>query len=183
MPVIGRPQQCKLPQWTQSSQQDRQPFFLSSNADIPPNNGTILNIAHIKHVMASASEAKLAALFITAQEAVYIRIILQELGHAQPATPLQTDNAMADAVINSKIQPKWTKAMDMHFHWLRNRKCQQQFCIYWRSGKANYTDYWTKHHTAKHHQKTRWNFLTPMIVLKMLRLDKQQTGCLAAAAA
>eukprot|EP00804_Cyclotella_cryptica_P024510 CCRYP_014629-RC/>CCRYP_014629-RC protein AED:0.51 eAED:0.42 QI:0/-1/0/1/-1/1/1/0/212 len=37
-------------------------FFLSSNADIPPNNGTILNIAHIiKHVMESATEAKLAA--------------------------------------------------------------------------------------------------------------------------
>jgi hypothetical protein len=34
-------------------------FFLSSNADIPPNNGTILNIAHIiKHVMASTTEAK-----------------------------------------------------------------------------------------------------------------------------
>eukprot|EP00804_Cyclotella_cryptica_P013547 CCRYP_012910-RA/>CCRYP_012910-RA protein AED:0.33 eAED:0.31 QI:0/0/0/1/1/1/2/0/567 len=67
-------------------------FFLSSNADIPPNNGAILNIAHIiTHVMASATEAKLAALFITAQEAIYIRIILMELGHKQPATPLQTD--------------------------------------------------------------------------------------------
>eukprot|EP00804_Cyclotella_cryptica_P013335 CCRYP_005111-RA/>CCRYP_005111-RA protein AED:0.47 eAED:0.47 QI:0/-1/0/1/-1/1/1/0/82 len=33
-------------------------FFLSSNADIPPNNGAILNIAHIiKHIMASATEA------------------------------------------------------------------------------------------------------------------------------
>ena len=79
-------------------------FFLSSNADIPPNNGAILNIAHIiKHVMASATETKLTALFITAQEVVFIQIILQELGHAQPATPLQTNNTMADAVINSKI--------------------------------------------------------------------------------
>jgi hypothetical protein len=82
-------------------------FFLSSNANIPPNNGAILNIAHIiKHVMASATEAELAALYITACEAVNIRIILHELGHKQPATPLQTDNAMADAVVNGKIQPK-----------------------------------------------------------------------------
>jgi hypothetical protein len=82
-------------------------FFLSSNADIPPNNGTILNIAHIiKQAMASATKAELAALFITAREAAYIQIILQELGHAQPATPLQTDNAIADAIINGKIQPK-----------------------------------------------------------------------------
>eukprot|EP00804_Cyclotella_cryptica_P030782 CCRYP_015048-RA/>CCRYP_015048-RA protein AED:0.45 eAED:0.45 QI:0/0/0/1/1/1/2/0/128 len=95
----------------------RQPLFLSSHADIPPNNGTILNIAHIiKHVMASATEAELAALFITAHESVYIHIILQELGHQQPATPLQTDNDVADAVVNGKIQPKHIKAMDMCFH-------------------------------------------------------------------
>jgi len=51
-----------------------------------------------------------------AWEAVYIRIILEEMGHTQPPTPIQTDNAMADAVINGKIQPKCTKAMDMRFH-------------------------------------------------------------------
>ena len=57
-------------------------FFLSSNADVPPNNGAILNIAHIiKHVMSSATEAELGALYIMAREAVYIRIILDELGH------------------------------------------------------------------------------------------------------
>eukprot|EP00804_Cyclotella_cryptica_P028989 CCRYP_012408-RA/>CCRYP_012408-RA protein AED:0.21 eAED:0.21 QI:0/0/0/1/1/1/2/0/880 len=88
-------------------------FFLSSNAEIPPNNRAVLNIAHIiKHVMASATEAKLAALYIMAREAVFIRIILEELGHTQPAT-LQTDNSTAEGVVNGKVQPKWTKAMDM----------------------------------------------------------------------
>ncbi len=48
-----------------------------------------------------------------AQEAVYIRIILEEMGHKQPLTPLQTDNSMAEAVINGKVQSKQTKAMDM----------------------------------------------------------------------
>eukprot|EP00804_Cyclotella_cryptica_P027922 CCRYP_003823-RC/>CCRYP_003823-RC protein AED:0.47 eAED:0.45 QI:0/-1/0/1/-1/1/1/0/112 len=46
-------------------------------------------------------------------KAVYILIILEEMGHHQPPTPIQTDNTMADAVINGKIQPKRTKAMDM----------------------------------------------------------------------
>jgi hypothetical protein len=78
-------------------------FFLSNSADIPPNNGAIFNIAHIiKHVMESATEAELAAPYINACEAIYIRIILEELGHKQPATPLQTNNAMADAVCNRK---------------------------------------------------------------------------------
>ena len=101
-------------------------FFLSSDSTVPHNNGAVLNIAHIiKHIMSSATEAELAALYIMAREAVYIRIILEELGHKQPPTPLQTDNAMADAVVDGKIQPKRTKAMDMRFHWLRDRECQE----------------------------------------------------------
>jgi hypothetical protein len=100
-------------------------FFLSSDTTIPPNNGPVLNIAHIiKNVISSATKAELAGLYIMAHKAVYIRIILKELGHTQPPTPLQTDNAMADAVINGKIQLKRTKAMDMRFHWLRDRECQ-----------------------------------------------------------
>ena len=41
--------------------------------------------------------------------------------------------------------------MDMHFHWLKDRECQQQFKFYWRPGKLNHADYWTKHHSAAHH--------------------------------
>jgi len=45
-------------------------FFLSNKATIPANNGAMLNIAHIiKHVMTSATEAELAALYIMAREA------------------------------------------------------------------------------------------------------------------
>jgi hypothetical protein len=57
-------------------------FFLSSDTTIPPNNGAVLNIAHIiKNVMSSATKAELAGLYIMARKAVYIRIILEELGH------------------------------------------------------------------------------------------------------
>jgi hypothetical protein len=65
-----------------------------------------LNIAHIiKHVMTSATEAELATLYIMAQDAVYIQIVLKEMVHKQPPTPLQTDNAMAKGVANGKVQP------------------------------------------------------------------------------
>ena len=94
-------------------------FFLSSDSSVPHNNGAVLNIVHIiKHVMSSATEAKLVALYIVAWEAVYLRIILRELGHEQLPTPLQTDNSMADGVVNGKVQPKRTKAMAMQFDWL-----------------------------------------------------------------
>eukprot|EP00804_Cyclotella_cryptica_P005131 CCRYP_011531-RA/>CCRYP_011531-RA protein AED:0.43 eAED:0.43 QI:0/0/0/1/1/1/2/0/350 len=72
--------------------------------------------------MASATEAELAALYIMAREAVFIRIALEELGHTQPATPLQMDNSTAEGIVNGKFQPKQTKAMDMQFHWLRDRE-------------------------------------------------------------
>ncbi len=107
-------------------------FFLLSNTTVPPKNGAILNIAHIiKNAMSSATEAELAGLYIMACKAIYIRVILSELGHIQPPTPLQPDNAMADGIINGKVQPKQTKAMDMQFHWLRDQECQPQFHIYW----------------------------------------------------
>jgi hypothetical protein len=82
-------------------------FSLPSDTPIPPNNGAVLNIAHIiKHVMSSATEAELVGLYIMAREAVYIRIILEEMGYKQPPTPLQTANSMAEAVINGKVQSK-----------------------------------------------------------------------------
>ena len=54
-------------------------------------------------MMSSATEAELAALYIAAREAVYIQIILEELGHKQPSTPLQADNSTTETVINEKI--------------------------------------------------------------------------------
>ena len=90
-------------------------------------------------------------------------------------TPLQTDNSMAEAVINGKIQTKRTKAMNMRFRWLRDRECQEQFRIYWRPGKYNCADYWTKHHPSKHHRNTRKEFLTPYIVLEILRIEQQNS--------
>ena len=155
---------------------------MSNNAEIPPNNGAILNIAHIiKNVMTSATEAELVALYIMAREAVYVQIILNKMGHKQPTTPIQTDNVMAEAVINAKITPKQTKAMDMRFHWLRDRKCQQQFKFHWQPVKQNLADYWTKHHSAAHHVNIRREFLTPHIVLKMPRLKQTPTSQASAA--
>jgi hypothetical protein len=50
----------------------------AKRADISSCLRAILNIAHIfKHVMMSATKAELAALYIMAREAVYMRIILE----------------------------------------------------------------------------------------------------------
>ena len=136
-------------------------FFLTDDDNNPRNNGAILTLATIiKSVMSSAAEAELGAIYLNAKEAVYLRQILTKMGHPQPRTPIHTDNSTVEGVVNSKIQPKRTKAMDMRFHWLRDREAQGQFRIYWKPGKTNLADYFTKHHPHSHHINIRSEFLT-----------------------
>ena len=133
----------------------------------------------INAVMSSTAEAELGALFNNTKEAVYLRQILEETGHPQPRTPIQTDNTTAEGVINKKIQPKRTKAMDMHYHWLRDREAQDQFNIYWRPGGTNLADYFTKHHAPAHHVNVRAEFLTRVKDLVEARQTKQTSNKIA----
>jgi len=136
-------------------------MFMAGHDKIPINNGAVLNISQIiRAVMSSAAEAELGALFINAKTAVSMRQTLIELGHPQPHTPMQTDNATAQALLTNKILPKKLKAMDMRFHWLRCRDAQGQFRYYWRPGTQNLADYFTKHHPATHHKSVRPTILT-----------------------
>ena len=118
--------------------------------------------------MSLAAEVELRALYIVAQEAMYIHMILEELGHPQPPTSIQTDNSTAEGVVNNKVQPKRTKAMDMRFHWLRDRKLRDMLRFYWRPGTMNLADYFTKHHPPAHHKNIRKEFLTPQSATQRL---------------
>ncbi len=111
--------------------------------------------------MASAAESEVGALFVNSQEAIPLRYALEELGHPQPPTPVQTDNSTAAGYSNNTIKQKRSKAMDMRFSWLQCRERQRQFIIYWQPGSENLSDYHTKHHSASHHQKMRPQFLQP----------------------
>ena len=89
-----------------------------------------------------------------------MRQTLIKLGHPQPHTPMQTDNATAHALLTNKILPKALKAMEMCFHWLRCRDAQGQFRYYWRPGTQNLADYFTKHHPPTHHKSVCPTILT-----------------------
>jgi hypothetical protein len=107
--------------------------------DIPFKNDAVLNILHIiLAVMSSAAEAELGALFINSKTALSMRQMLTELGHPQPGTPMQTNNATAHPLLTIKIFPKALKAMEMQFQWLRCRNAQGQFCYYWRPDTQNW---------------------------------------------
>jgi hypothetical protein len=94
-------------------------MFMAGRDDIPTNNGAVLNILQIIWaVMSSAVEAELGALFINAKTAISMCHMLEELGHPQPPTPIQTDSKTAQNLLTNKIMLKALKATDMHFHWL-----------------------------------------------------------------
>jgi len=151
-------------------------FFMSTDTDNPPNNGAVLNMSQIiKSVMSSAAEAELGALYINACEAVAIRQLLNEMGHKQPRTPIQTDNSTALGVVTNNIQPRRTKAMDMRYYWLRCRDAQGQFKYYWKPGPTNLADYWTKHHPTSHHIEKRPTILTPKFIIEALRASTKRT--------
>jgi hypothetical protein len=95
-------------------------IFLSENKPFLRFNGAVLSIVQIiKFVMASATESKLAALFVTAREMIAHRQTLIFMGWSQPKSPIQTDNSTAAGVTNKTIVPHRAKMMDMRFWWLR----------------------------------------------------------------
>ena len=64
--------------------------------------------------------------------------------------------------------------MDMRFEWLKDREAKNQFQFYWRAGKTNLADYFTKHHPPAHHRKIRAEFLTQVAVLQKLRNERER---------
>jgi hypothetical protein len=132
-------------------------FYLSNVNDEDFNNGAILTLSSIiKHVMSSASEAKMAALYYGCKVAAPLRTTLEELGHYQPKpTPVTTDNIPALGLTMGTMTPKASKSMDQRFHWLKCRNAQRQFQYLWCKGILNRADYASKHHHPKHHQLVR----------------------------
>ena len=105
-------------------------FFFLSNNPAQPNqadlNGTIHVLCKIiKSVVGSAAESEIAAAYLNSHEAIPMRNTLQELGHKQPATPMQVNNTMAVSFIHKQIKQRQLKAIDMRFYWLQDRQQQQ----------------------------------------------------------
>jgi hypothetical protein len=71
-------------------------FFYMGNTtknDKKLTNGAILIVSKaLKHVMSSAAEAEIGAVFMNAKEGAVLRTTLEELGHKQHPTPKETDN-------------------------------------------------------------------------------------------
>jgi predicted transposase YdaD len=109
--------------------------------------------------MESATKTGLGAIFQNTRDCVPLRLALEEMGHPQAVTPIQTDNACATGITNQTVKQRRSRAIDMRFYWIRDRIKQGQFVIHWRAGKDNLTAYFTKYHSPAHHKLMRSQYL------------------------
>ena len=135
-------------------------FYLTKDNDKDIDNGAVLTLSKIiKHVMSSASEAEVAALYYNCKAAIPLRIALEEMGHPQPKTRVTADNTTALGLTSQKMAPKRAKSYDMRFNYLKCREAQQQFDLVWGKGHDNRADYHTKNHPIQHHMNQRANYV------------------------
>ena len=89
---------------------------------MPQLNGPVLTLAHIiKFVVSSASEEELGALFITSQEMVAMRNVMEEMICPQQKSPIQTNNSAAVGVVNNTIVPMKLNTMYRRLNCIRFR--------------------------------------------------------------
>lgn len=138
------------------------PQYAADGSYIAPLiNGALLTLSTILDVVvSSATEAEYGALFTNSKEAARLRNILNDFGYTQTITPIRVDNKAAVGIANDTVKQKRSKAVDMRYHWIRDRVRQQQFKVCWKPGTDNLADFFTKRHPVKHFQSMRKFYVT-----------------------
>lgn len=130
-------------------------FFLGNvptdDQPIQLNGAIYVFCGILKFVVASAAEAKLGALFLNCKEGKVSRLILQELGHSQPLTPIHCDNETITGIANDASKKKRSRSMEMRYFWVTDQVRRLIFDVCWHPGQENLADYFTKHFDARHH--------------------------------
>jgi hypothetical protein len=121
----------------------------------PPINGAV----HIQALLHHETHPILPHRSQKRSSLIQCNIALTEMGHPQAATPLQTDNQCASGIVNDTVKQCRSKAMDMHFYWVKDRIAQGEYNVHWRKGTNNLADYFTKHHSPAHHHLMRSCYL------------------------
>lgn len=134
-------------------------FYLGARTDTFVNGPIDELSVRIDAVVAAASEAEYAALFLNARKGTVLRQTLQDMGHPQGPTSISCDNKCAEGLANGTVKRRRSKAIDMRFHWTRDRVRQGLFLITWSPGANNLGDFHSKNHPAKHFQCVRLFFV------------------------
>ncbi len=130
------------------------------NSGTPPNGFIDYVTSIIDVVVASATEAEIAAIFINAQLAITLRQALVFLGHPQGPSLIVSDNLVGVNILNGTAKSKRSRSMDLRFFWIMDRISQLQFKLAWAPGVQNLADYLTKIHTVKDYLSRRATYVS-----------------------
>lgn len=124
--------------------------YLGNTGQSQHINGAIHAISTIiPSVVASAADAKYAALFMLAQRR---RISPTCPRRPQAPTLLLCNNQCAVGLATNSLKAKRTKSIDMRYHWIQDRVAQGHFQVVWRCGDQNLADFFTKPLPVHTHQ-------------------------------
>ena len=115
-----------------------------SGEPIQLNSNIVIACAMLKLGAASAAEVEIIALFVNTKEARVVRLILAELGHPQPPTPIHIDNTTAVGMVNKTIKRQRSRSMEVRYFWLLDQVSQKYFKIYYHPGLELMAGYATK---------------------------------------
>jgi len=139
-------------------------FYLSDKVTDPkkpqanptPNGPLHTEVAVIKNVVSSSTEAEIAGTFHNGKICSDLCTRLDEANHPQIGpTPVKTDNENSERFANKNVKRRLTKHMDMRYHWVQDRTDQGEITVYWAPGAENLADYFTKHHHPIYHRRIR----------------------------
>ena len=84
-------------------------------------NGAFFTLSAIlKFVAASAAAAELGALFLNMRKGRIFRLMLEELGHPQPAAPVHCDNKTAAGIVNGTVRHQRSRMFEMRYFYACN---------------------------------------------------------------
>ena len=66
-------------------------------------------------LLLSVAEAELGSLFLNVQEGKVLQLILTELRHPQPPTPIHIDNTTTVGIVKNTIKLQRSGAMEMRY--------------------------------------------------------------------
>ena len=98
----------------------------------------------IPTVCGAASETEYASAYINGQNGMLERQVLAALHYPQSTTDIITDNQTAAGIVSRTVKLKRSKAMDMRYHWIRERSDHGIYRVLWEKGSTNVADYFTK---------------------------------------
>ena len=87
------------------------------------------------------AELGVGALFMCVQEGWIMRLILEELRHPQPATPIHCGNAMAVGIVNGIVNMQRSRGIEMKYFYSCDQVKQVFFMVKWHPAQENPGDY------------------------------------------